>query len=169
MPPSPPPPFWGLQAPGQGQALHLRRHSSPATRFTAPWCAPRCWSVRPSRTAPSTPALDIGTGTVCPDTACPNLHAGDLVAYNTKTGSYLYPGRPSRPAGGIPPLHRQTASSSSARTAKPGDDIKPVINADDHVVEFEITPTGPTACPSSAWPGRPAATFDAVLSRCTSR
>ena len=25
----------------------------------------------------------------------------------------------------------------------PGDDIKPVINADDHVVEFEITPNRP--------------------------
>ena len=37
---------------------------------------------------------------------------------------------------------------------RPGDDIKPVINADDHVVEFEITPNRPTACPSSAWPGR---------------
>ena len=31
--------------------------------------------------------LDIGGATASPDTACSNLHAGDLVAYNTKTDS----------------------------------------------------------------------------------
>ena len=29
--------------------------------------------------------LDIGGATVSPDTACSNIHVGDLVAYNTKT------------------------------------------------------------------------------------
>ena len=31
--------------------------------------------------------LDTGSATACPDTVCSNLHAGDLVAYNTKTDS----------------------------------------------------------------------------------
>ena len=31
--------------------------------------------------------LDLGGSTAVPDTICPNLHEGDLVAYNTKTGA----------------------------------------------------------------------------------
>ena len=76
-------------------------------------------------------------------TACANLHKGDLVAYNTKTNSSApWPtcGRSRRSS----PTASPTASSSSTRTGvELGDDIKPVINADDHVVEFEITPNRP--------------------------
>ena len=97
---------------------------------------------------------DIGNATVCPDTVCANLHEGDLVAYNTKTDSYctladLHAEQREFPhciPDGIFVLHED---------CKPGDDIKAVTGLDDHVVEFEITPTAPTACPSSAWPGRP--------------
>ena len=32
--------------------------------------------------------LDLGGSTAVPDTICPNLHEGDLVAYNTKADSY---------------------------------------------------------------------------------
>ena len=40
---------------------------------------------------------------------------------------------------------------------KPGDDMAAVIGADDHVVEFEITPNRPDCLSaSSALPGRPA-------------
>ena len=85
---------------------------------------------------------DIGTGTVCPDTACPNLHAGDLVAYNTKTDSIctledLHAEQKEFPhciADGIFVLNEDV---------KPGDDMAKVIGADDHVVEFEITPNRP--------------------------
>ena len=31
--------------------------------------------------------LDLGGSGAVPDTICPNLHEGDLVAYNTKTGA----------------------------------------------------------------------------------
>ena len=87
---------------------------------------------------------DIGPdGTVCPDTPCSNLHVGDLVAYNTKTDRYCT----------LEDLHAQQAEFPHCipdgifvlqeEGVKPGDDIKPVIGADDHVVEFEITPNRP--------------------------
>ncbi|MFR0770030.1 MAG: hypothetical protein ACLSHO_10970 [Dysosmobacter sp.] len=80
------------------------------------------------------------------------------MAYNTKTGTYLHPGRPPRAAGGIPSLHPRRYLYPAARTCKPGDDMaKPVIGADDHVVEFEITPNRPDCLSaSSALPARPA-------------
>ena len=105
---------------------------------------------------------DIGTGTVCPDTACPNLHAGDLVAYNTKTGSYCT----------LDALHAQQAEFPHCipdgifilrEDCKPGDDLKPVINADDHVVEFEITPNRPDCLSVIGLAREVAATYDAPL------
>ena len=86
--------------------------------------------------------LDIGGATVSPDTACSNIHVGDLVAYNTKTDSIctledLHAEQKEFPhciADGIFVLNEDV---------KPGDDIAVVIGADDHVVEFEITPNRP--------------------------
>lgn len=40
-------------------------------------------------------------------------------------------------------------------TLVPGTPICPAIGLDDMKVEFEITSTVPTVCPSSAWPGKP--------------
>ena len=76
-------------------------------------------------------------------TACPNLHEGDLVAYNTKTGTIctladLHADQKEFPhciPDGIFILHEEGIQT--------GDDIKPIIGADDHVVEFEITPNRP--------------------------
>ena len=75
-------------------------------------------------------------------TACQNIHEGDMVAFNTKTGAIctledLHAEQREFPhciPDGIFVLHED---------CQPGDDIKPVINADDHVVEFEITPNRP--------------------------
>ena len=86
--------------------------------------------------------LDIGGATASLDTACSNLHAGDLVAYNTKTDSIcmledLHAEQKEFPhciADGIFVLNEDV---------KPGDDMAKVIGADDHVVEFEITPNRP--------------------------
>ena len=86
--------------------------------------------------------LDIGGATASPDTGCSNLHAGDLVAYNTKTDSIctladLHAEQKEFPhciADGIFVLNEDV---------KPGDDMAVVIGADDHVVEFEITPNRP--------------------------
>ncbi len=76
-------------------------------------------------------------------TPCQNIHEGDMVAYNTaeQTVCTLADLRaeqrefPHCIPDGIFVLHEEGV--------KPGDDIKPVINADDHVVEFEITPNRP--------------------------
>ena len=87
--------------------------------------------------------LDIGGATAVPDTFCANLHEGDLVAYNTKTGTIctledLHADQKEFPhciPDGIFVLHEEGIQN--------GDDIKPIIGADDHVVEFEITPNRP--------------------------
>ena len=87
--------------------------------------------------------LNIGSETVSLVTACPNLHVGDLVAYNTKTHTIctleeLHADQKEFPhciPDGIFILHEEGIRN--------GDDIKPVIGADDHVVEFEITPNRP--------------------------
>ncbi len=105
---------------------------------------------------------DGPTGAVV-TTPCPNLHAGDLVAFNTKTGAIctledLHAQQSEFPhciPDGIFILHEEGV--------KPGDDIKPVINADDHVVEFEITPNRPDCLSVIGLAREAAATFDAEL------
>ena len=106
--------------------------------------------------------LDTGGATVCPDTSCPNLHTGDLVAYHTKenhicTLADLRAQQAEFPhciPDGIFILHED---------CRPGDDIKPVINADDHVVEFEITPNRPDCLSVIGLAREVSATFDAPL------
>ena len=96
--------------------------------------------------------LDLGGSTASPDTVCANLHEGDLVAYDTKRDAVCT----------LADLHADQKEFPHCipdgifvlrEDCEPGDDIKPVIGADDHVVEFEITPNRP-ACPSSVWHGR---------------
>ena len=88
--------------------------------------------------------LDLGGSTAVPDTICPNLHEGDLVAYNTKADAICT----------LDDLHAQQAEFPHCISdgiwvlngldgVKPGDDMAVVIGADDHVVEFEITPNRP--------------------------
>ena len=75
-------------------------------------------------------------------TTCANLHNGDLVAYDTKRGAVCT----------LDDLHAQQAEFPHCipdgifilhEDCKPGDDLKPVVGLDDHVVEFEITPNRP--------------------------
>ena len=86
--------------------------------------------------------LDIGGATASPDTTCSNIHVGDLVAYNTKTDSICT----------LDDLHAEQKEFPHCipdgifvlnEDVKPGDDMAKVIGADDHVVEFEITPNRP--------------------------
>ena len=86
--------------------------------------------------------LDLGGAAAEVDSPCQNMHEGDMVAYNTKAGTICT----------LEDLHAQQAEFPHCITdgifvlnedCKPGDDIKPIINADDHVVEFEITPNRP--------------------------
>ena len=107
--------------------------------------------------------LDLGGATAAPDTVCPNLHEGDLVAYNTKSDSICT----------LEDLHAQQAEFPHCipdgifvlrEDCKPGDDIKPIIGMDDHVVEFEITPNRPDCLSAIGLAREAAATFDAPLS-----
>ncbi len=95
-------------------------------------------------------------------TACPNLHVGDLVAFHTKEGKICT----------LADLHAQQEEFPHCipdgifilhEDCKPGDDIKPVINADDHVVEFEITPNRPDCLSVIGLAREVAATFEQPL------
>ena len=108
--------------------------------------------------------LDLGGSTAVPDTVCSNIHEGDLVAYNTKSNAICT----------LEDLHAQQAEFPHCipdgifvlreEGIKPGDDIKPVIGADDHVVEFEITPNRPDCLSVIGLAREVAATYDAPLS-----
>ena len=107
-------------------------------------------------------SLDLGGSTASSDTICPNLHAGDLVAYNTKTDTICT----------LEDLHAQQAEFPHCipdgifilrEPCQPGDDIKPVIGLDDHVVEFEITPNRPDCLSVIGLAREVAATYDAPL------
>ena len=86
--------------------------------------------------------LDTGSrvcDTIC---SCQNVHEGDMVAYDTKTGlictlADLHAKQEEFPhciPDGIFVLHED---------CRPGDDIGALVGMDDHVVEFEITPNRP--------------------------
>ena len=106
--------------------------------------------------------LDTGDGSCTASTTCPNLHEGDLVAYNTKANAICT----------LADLHAQQAEFPHCipdgifilnEDCKPGDDLKPVIGADDHVVEFEITPNRPDCLSVIGLAREAAATFNAPL------
>ncbi|MBE6964076.1 MAG: phenylalanine--tRNA ligase subunit beta [Ruminococcaceae bacterium] len=96
-------------------------------------------------------------------TPCQNLHEGDLVAYNTKTNTIctladLHAEQREFPhciPDGIFILHEDGIAC--------GDDIKPIIGADDSVVEFEITPNRPDCLSVIGLAREAAATFNAEL------
>ena len=96
-------------------------------------------------------------------TNCQNIHEGDMVAFNTKTGAIctladLRAEQKEFPhciPDGIFVLHEDNV--------KPGDDIRPVIGADDHVVEFEITPNRPDCLSVIGLAREAAVTFDKPL------
>ena len=73
--------------------------------------------------------LDLGGSTASPDTACPNLHEGDMVAYNTKSDSICT----------LEDLHADQKEFPHCTTWW----------------SLRSPPTAPTVSPSSAWPARP--------------
>lgn len=107
--------------------------------------------------------LSTGDGSAVVVTACQNIHVGDMVAYNTKSESIctlddLHAQQTEFPhciPDGIFVLHEDGI--------KPGDDIKPIIGADDHVVEFEITPNRPDCLSVIGLAREAAATFGKEL------
>ena len=114
----------------------------PGDKVFGPVAAAKVLECAPQGDGTFHTCLDLGGTTACPDTVCSNLHEGDLVAYNTKTGTIctledLHADQKEFPhciADGIFVLNEDV---------KPGGDMAVVIGADDHVVEFEITPNRP--------------------------
>ena len=86
--------------------------------------------------------FDLGAETAETVTDCQNIHAGDLVAFDTGKNSIctlddLHAKQEEFPhciADGILILHED---------CRPGDDVAALLGRDDHVVEFEITPNRP--------------------------
>ena len=107
--------------------------------------------------------LDIGSSSADVETDCQNIHEGDMVAYNTKAASIctlddLRAQQAEFPhciPDGIFVLHEDGI--------QPGDDIRPVIGADDHVIEFEITPNRPDCLSVIGLAREAAATFGKEL------
>ncbi len=106
--------------------------------------------------------LDIGDATAMIDSPCQNLHEDDLVAYNTQSESICT----------LADLHAEQAEFPHCipdgifllnEECRAGDDIKPIINADDHVVEFEITPNRPDCLSMIGLAREAAATFHTEL------
>ena len=107
--------------------------------------------------------LDLGGSEVSCHTDCHNIHEGDMLAYNTKSGTVCT----------LADLHAEQAEFPNCIPdgifilhedgIKPGDDIKPIIGADDHVVEFEITPNRPDCLSVIGLARETAATFGKEL------
>ncbi|MBR4874920.1 MAG: phenylalanine--tRNA ligase subunit beta, partial [Clostridia bacterium] len=106
--------------------------------------------------------LDTASETVTVESGCMNLHAGDMVAYNTKSASICT----------LKDLHAQQCEFPHCiedgifilnEDCKPGDDIKAVTGMDDHVVEFEITPNRPDCLSIIGLAREAAATYGAEL------
>ncbi len=100
----------------------------------------------------------VKDATVCPDIRCDNVHAGDFVAYNTKTDTICTLEDLRAEQKEFP--HCIPDGIFVYEDCKPGDDIKPVIGADDHVVEFEITPNRPDCLSVIGLAREVSATFD---------
>ncbi len=107
--------------------------------------------------------LDIGSSEVSCHTDCHNIHEGDMLAYNTKSGIICT----------LADLHAEQAEFPNCIPdgifilhedgIRPGDDIKPIIGADDHVIEFEITPNRPDCLSIIGLAREAAATFGKEL------
>ena len=95
-------------------------------------------------------------------TPCQNIHEGDMVAYNTKTGAICT----------LADLHAEQREFPHCipdgifvlqEDCAPGDDIRKVTGLNDQVVEFEITPNRPDCLSVIGLAREAAATFNAPL------
>ena len=86
---------------------------------------------------------DTGDGEVSLTTPLRNLHEGDLVALNTATNTICTLADLHAEQKEFPNCIPDGIFILNEEGIAPGDDIKPIIGMDDHVVEFEITPNRP--------------------------
>ncbi|MBE6955149.1 MAG: phenylalanine--tRNA ligase subunit beta [Ruminococcaceae bacterium] len=96
-------------------------------------------------------------------TPCQNIHTDDLVAYNTKSNTICTLADLHAEQREFPHCIPDGIFILNEEGIAPGDDLKPVIGADDHVVEFEITPNRPDCLSVIGLAREAAATFGAEL------
>ena len=86
--------------------------------------------------------LNTGSESVMAETGCTNLHAGDLVAYDTEKNRVCT----------LDDLHAKQEEFPHCisdgilildEDCRPGDDVAVMLGLDDHVVDYEITPNRP--------------------------
>ena len=113
---------------------------APGDKIYGPVVCAAVAEVAPKEYSVFTCTLETGAETVAVDTDCDNLHAGDLVAYNTKSGSICTLSDLHAKQEEFPHCLEDGIFILNEEGLTPGEDIRPVIGKDDHVVEFEITP-----------------------------
>ncbi|MBQ6798700.1 MAG: phenylalanine--tRNA ligase subunit beta, partial [Oscillospiraceae bacterium] len=134
----------------------------PGHKIYGPVVAAKVLSVESAGKSFSVKA-DIGGKEMEVSTPCQNIHEGDMVALNTKAASICT----------LADLHAQQAEFPhciedgiwilTEEGINPGDDMAAVIGADDHVVEFEITPNRPDCLSVIGLAREASATFGAPL------
>ncbi|MCI8650880.1 MAG: phenylalanine--tRNA ligase subunit beta [Oscillospiraceae bacterium] len=93
-------------------------------------------------------------------TPCQNIHTGDMVAFNTKTGVICTLADLHAEQKEFPHCIPDGIFVLQEEDVKPGDDIKEVIGVNDTLVEFEITPNRPDCLSVIGLAREAAATFD---------
>ncbi len=88
-------------------------------------------------------SVNLGGEPVVLKTACANIHEGDLVAVNTANGSICTLADLHAEQKEFPNCIQDGIFVLNEDGIAPGDDIRPIIGYDDHIVEFEITPNRP--------------------------
>ncbi|MDD7221917.1 MAG: phenylalanine--tRNA ligase subunit beta [Eubacteriales bacterium] len=86
---------------------------------------------------------NTGDGTAALTTNLQNLHEGDMVALNTADSTICTLADLHAEQKEFPNCIPDGIFILNEEGIAPGDDIKPIIGMDDHVVEFEITPNRP--------------------------
>ena len=84
--------------------------------------------------------LDTGKDAVTMTTDCQNVHACDMVAYDTDRQALCTLADLHAEQKEFPNCIEDGIFILNEPDCKPGDDIRPVLGLDDHVVEYEITP-----------------------------
>ena len=135
----------------------------PGAKVFGPVVAAKALSVAAAGINEFDCVLSLGDCEVACHTSCQNIHEGDMLAYNTKSGTICT----------LADLHAQQCEFPNCIPdgifilhedgIRPGDDIKPIIGADDHVVEFEITPNRPDCLSIIGLAREAAATFGKTL------
>ena len=135
----------------------------PGHKIYGPVVCGRMLEVMPLSDGSFHTCVDLGDATAVPDTRCQNLHMGDLVACNTKEDTICTLADLRAEPAEFPHCIPDGIWILNQEGVHPGDDIAALIGADDHVVEFEITPNRPDCLSVIGLAREASATFGAEL------